>query len=359
MLEVENRTSEFQSQWLEGQGQVRSFFTNTVLIGGFFESGLTGLEGPDTGSQISANSHILGLNVTANLNPQFRFVSQVLTGLSYTFQNPHNNPALSPPKRQFHSLSIGATVAQGYIEYLHSPGFRVQAGLGYVPFGYALQQRELVLFRRRGGPQLTAASGSNSVGIAFPLWMGVHVLGAFPSGNQDWGYNLYSFSPFTNSGTLGAGSRLWWRPAHQFNLGISAQTGKEVDDPYLSYGTDLNLKQGRWGLTAEYARNEVSHQSTNETYYAEPFLTFHDDTFVVYLAADYLNNANYTSVKGDASVRDPYERWSKGGGVNWLPLPFVRLRLGYLQHDYQGNTATIQGQNRDYESYDLSASVAF
>ncbi|MGZ5280284.1 MAG: hypothetical protein ACXWC9_10095 [Pseudobdellovibrionaceae bacterium] len=358
--DLELRHSEFHAQSLEGRGQVRSFFTNAITFGGFFENAITNIEGPDTESQTSANSQLLGLNIAADMTENFRFVSQILTGLSYSFQNPHHNPTLTPDKRQYGTLTFGAIVAQGYVEYLHSAGFRMQTGLGYAPFGYAIQQREIVLFKRRSGPQLANSSGSGSVGIAFPLWTGVHVLGSFPIEDHRWGYNLYSFSPFGNPKSLGVGSRLWWQSSTQTTIGISSQSGDDRDHKFNSYGVDINTKNGRFGLTAEYARTPVRGLDlVTESYYTEPFVTFYHDTVVIYAVADYFNNETYTSIRGGAVVTDPYERWSTGGGINWLPIPAVRLRLGYLVHNYIGDTAVISDQNRDYQSADFSVGVTF
>ncbi len=360
LQELELRSAEFQAQSMEGHGQVRSFFNNSVAFGGFFENAITAIDGPNTESQISANSHLLGINIAADLHEKFRFVSQFLTGLNYNFQNPHNNPALTPNSRRYGGVTFGAIVAQGYVEYLHSPGFRVQTGLGYAPFGYALQQREVVLFKRRSGPQLANTSGANNVGIAFPLWTGLHVLGSFALEDQFVGYDLYSFSTFNNPRALGLGSRLWWRSDSRITLGISSQSGKDADHRFNAFGADLNAKLDRWGLTAEYARNPVSGlNAAAESYYAEPFVTFLNDSFVFYLVADYLDHATFTSVQSGSIVADPYKKWLYGFGVNWLPLPYIRLRLGFLTHDYIGDTAVIAGQDRDYQSYDFSAGVTF
>jgi len=358
--DLELRHAEFHAQTLEGRGQVRSFFTNSISLGGFFENAITNIEGPDTQSQTSANSQLLGLNLAAEMTNKFRFVTQILTGLSYSFQNPHNNPTLTPTERQYGTVTFGAIVAQGYAEYLHNASLRLQAGLGYAPFGHAIQQREIVLFKRRSGPQLANASGSGSVGVAFPLWTGLHVLGSFPIEEDRIGYNLYSFSSFAYPKSLGIGSRFWWQTSNQTTIGISSQSGHDRDHRFNAYGFDINSKKGRYGLIAEYARTPLQGSDlATESYYVEPFITFKEDTVILYAAADYINNETYTSIRSGASISDPYERWSSGGGVNWLPVPFIRLRLGYLVHNYIGDTATINGQDRDYQSADFSVGVTF
>src|SRR5690606_14596546 len=106
-------------------------------------------------------------------------VSQFITGLTTPLTNPHNDPrapSIAPnldEKRDYHSIFIGALVAQGYAEYILNPRLRIQAGLGYVPFGYYAQLREPVLFERRGGPQTIRTDNLFS-----PLWMGVNLVGS-------------------------------------------------------------------------------------------------------------------------------------------------------------------------------------
>jgi hypothetical protein len=91
------------------------------------------------------------------------------------------------------------------------------------------------------------------------------------------------------------------------------------------------------------------------SYYVEPYLTFAQNTWLIYLAADYLDNPGYKQ----GAVADPFEKWVLGGGVNWLPVTYTRFRLSYLYHDYIGDTRTIAGQGRDYHAVDASAAVTF
>jgi hypothetical protein len=275
-----------------------------------------------------------------------------MTGLTISMQNPHNNPGNTQSHRQFGTFAFGAIPAQAYAEYSVSSAFIVQTGLGYVPFGHALQQREPFLFIRRGGPQL-----AGSVGIASPLWMGVHIQGVFSRDESHLGYNLYTFTPPANTKTLGGGGRLWWSPNEKMTFGLSSQTGKLTNDAYTSHGADVVFQSGSSGVKLEYGRSQLaSGASAPVSYYIEPFYGF-GGAWVVYGVADYLDNP--TNVMTAASVPDPYQKWVLGGGVNWLPVSNARFRLGLLSHDYVGDTATINGQSRKYYNLDLSCGVAF
>lgn len=356
---LEQNQANLYKRFVEGTGVVSTYLSEKVLFGGYFETGITHLYGESMETQTSANSHVLGLNITAEFSEKIRFSSQILTGLAYSLLNIHNNPSITPSQRKYGTPVFGSILAQAYTEYIFDTFLNIQLGLGYVPFGYSFQVREPLLLRRRGGAQMTNSSSTTTSGIAFPLWMGLHVHGNFIKDHTRWGYNLYTFSPNTNPGTLGIGARLWCEPSAPLAMGISSQTGQQGSDTYYSYAFDLNLKYRRTGILAEFATvSMISGADAPQSYYIEPYAFIDgDNKFLVYLAADYLNSPN--SVNSASLIADPFQKWLWGVGINWLPLSFTRVRLGYLMHDYIGQTETLGGQARDYSSIDLSASAAF
>jgi hypothetical protein len=356
--ELQKRQTDMYRSMLDDSGQVKAFLGRKLSLGGFFEHATTAYTGPDTKPQASAGGNLFGINIAAEFNDQSRFVSQFLTGLSYGVQNTHNDPSVTPSHRQFGTPSIGAIVAQAYSEFEIDPVFKIQVGLGYVPFGHSYQLREPVLFLRRGGPQMITTGGSTT-GLAFPLWMGVHFFGSFPVSGSRAGYNLYTFSPFLSPGTIGEGARVWWEPNDSLTVGVSGQAGKQADDDYYSYGADIAYKfRNASGVILEYARNVFWNGSPSpQSYYVEPYYAAPGGKWIFYVAADYIDFPNYKA-SGAASA-DPYSKWIYGAGLNWLPLTYTRFRIGLLHHDYTGDTAVKSGQNRDYESLDLSAGIAF
>lgn len=360
LLELERQQREF-NQWyseyyIQSKDRISPFLGEKISIGGFFETGVTYVEGPDTSAQTSANSHALGINIAAEFNERIRFVAQYLTGLAYTFQNPNNNPGLTPTQRQFGVPSIASLVAQAYVEIRQSEAFIIQTGLGYVPFGQAFQQREPVLFKRRNGPLMVSAGDAADVGLAFPLWMGVHVLGSFNLNTGRAGYDIYTFTPSTNPKTMGSGTRLWWTDSQYVTMGVSLQGAEQATNSYYSYGADVDVKLNSFGVVAEYARHVLSGGlPASSSYYVEPYFRFYDEKWLVYGVADYINNRSHTV----GAVADPYEKRAFGGGLNWLPIPTARFRLGFLSHDYIEDTDTIAGQRRDYTSLDFSTGLAF
>ncbi|MGZ3691738.1 MAG: hypothetical protein ACXVAX_09550 [Pseudobdellovibrio sp.] len=360
LLELEREQKEF-NQWyydyyVQSKDRMAPFLGEKISFGGFFETGVTHLSGPDTPAQVSANSNALGINVAADFNEQFHFVSQYLTGLSYPLVNQNNNPNLAPSQREYEGVSVFTIVAQAYLEYRASQAFAIQSGLGYAPFGQAFQQREPVLFRRRGGPQMVDTTDQNIVGIAFPLWQGLHILGSVDLPHGRWGYDFYSFSPSSNPKTLGGGTRLWWADSQTTTIGVSLQSADQGQSSYYSYGYDVDVKINKFGVTAEFARSVQSGGAQAlVSYYVEPYYEISDGKWLVYAVADYINNRDHVV----GTIADPYEVMEFGGGVNWLPIPNARIRLGVLNHDYWGSTDTINGQRRDYVSLDLSTGIAF
>lgn len=358
--ELSARQNEMYVNIVESNSKINTFLDKKVSLGGFFESSIVNLSGPDMVTQTSTSSHLFGLNIAAELGERFNFVSQLITVITYPLQNPHNNPNVTPTKRTFNSFALGTIVAQSYIESTVSSKLKIQTGIGYVPFGYAYQQRDLFLFERRGGPQLTNASNTTTVGMAFPLWMGIHILGTFDvSKVSRWGYNFYSFSPSLKPSTIGGGTRFWWMPDDGVIVGVSGQTGQNISDTYYVYGADLDFHKDQFGFTMEYARNISSDKElqTPESYYIEPHYTFPNNEWLIYGVADYLSFPNLKT--GAAQTDDPFQKWIYGAGLNWMPLPVARFRLGLLSHNYIGSTSSINGQQRNYFAVDFSCGVAF
>ncbi|MGE3684073.1 MAG: hypothetical protein AB7G93_20320 [Bdellovibrionales bacterium] len=354
--ELERRQQEAFEEFHASKAFVRPYLKDGILLGGYFETGFTHLNGPNTSAQYSSSAHILGINLSADFTPQDRFVMQLQSGVGYTLANPHNDPAATPSQREYSSVAVITLLTQGFFEHRFTPLFNVQTGLGYTPFGVAFQQRESVLFKRRSGPEFLRASGQGNVGIAFPLWTGVHVHGSAPLNGNQIGYNAYTFSPTTQPSSVGAGSRLWYRYEEFLTLGLSHQIGETDNSTYQSYGADLDMKIEECGVTLEYGRSSVSHGKKGpEAYYATPYYQLVKDTVILYATAEYVDNPNRVTV----SLPDPYKVWSIGGGVNWLPFSNVRIRFGYLNHNYVGADSVKNGQDRDVNSLDLSIGVAF
>lgn len=349
--QLEKQHQEFILQSGETHNSVNSFLRDDLTLGGFFESGFSIFDGEDTSFKALNDSNILGINLAAEFAPRLRFVSQFITGLTYPLRNPHNSPSLTPSERKFQDPFFGALLTQGYVEYSYSEGFRIQAGTGYVPFGYALQQRELVLFVRRGGPQILRTSN-----LVSPLWGGLHALGDFKVGKGEWGYNAYTSNPIAGSEVSGLGGRLWWASEQEkVTAGVSSQIGKFRNHTDEIVGSDIRIKTQKYIITSEYIRHITQGEDPWSVYF-EPSMYIYDETFLLYVFGDYANSS--LSMAG-ASVRLPYEKWEYGAGVNWLPSVYTRIRFGLTYYDYRGSDAIVGTQNKDFYGIDLSAGVAF
>ncbi|AZZ35727.1 hypothetical protein CIK05_02565 [Bdellovibrio sp. qaytius] len=349
----------YNNEYLAGKGRMSPFLSESISFGGFFEGGITNIYGDDMKNQTTTNSQGLGINLTAIFSDKIRFVTQTLTVLAVPLRNPHNNPSVTPfPQRKFAGTAIASTVTQGYLEMSQNDFFNFQMGLGYVPFGYIFQQRELALFHKRGGPQMLGYADGVNVGIVSALWTGVHISGRLPFSPKRMGYNFYTFTTDTDVTELGTGGRLWWAENENFTLGFSLQAGPQVDSHYLTRGIDVDVKYDRYGFIAEYAYSDYSAGKLDaESYYIEPYMKFADGHWLVYVATDYLNVP--ARIDPFTKAADPITVWEHSVGVNWLPLQNVRLRLGYVKYDYVGETAIIKGQKRDWNSIDFSTGIAF
>jgi hypothetical protein len=342
--ELESRQSELLEQVAIRRNDVKSFFPDGLTLGGFFESTFTLMTGPNNKTQGSANGHVLGLNFAAEFSDRLRFVSQFITGLGVGTTNLHNDPQIQPPQREFGSPFLITVLTQGYVEYRATEAFRIQGGLGYLPFGFAFQEREIVLFLRRGGPQVirTASISSNQ-------WQGLHFLGSFEKERSKWGYDLYSMTSAWNTKLPGVGGRLWWSPNDDsMTVGISALRARHTLDDYFSLlGFDFRMKFSRFSVVSEYVRH-FAMTDDPWTFYVEPSVSFWEEELHFYVFADYANSARNQT----GNNWDPYQKWEYGAGINWLPTSFTRFRFGVTQSDYLGH-------GRDFLGFDLSAGVSF
>ena len=361
VIDLEQRQKEmsdwYNNFYLLGKGRVVPYLNENISLGGFFESAVTHIYGPDTETQTSGNSHILGINLTAQFNDKMLFATQALTLLSIPLRNIHNNPNLTPSERQFKGASINSTVAQGYFEYRSNEYFNVQTGIGYAPYGIIYQQREPELFRLRGGSQILTSDDGDTVGIASPLWMGLHFYGFLPF-SPSVGYNIYSMTPKNAVSTLGVGARLWKKISEYATFGISAQSGEQNDGNFFAHGFDLDLKYKKFGFVSEYGRTSNSGDTPDtEFYYFEPYYKFVEDEWLVFLNAEYVDHLARTDLL--THIPDPVKKWQYAIGFNWLPLPNVRFRLTYLNHDYIDELDAATEPERDYEAIDFSTAIAF
>lgn len=362
--ELQQEQDEIFKQLASEKYSVRPFLGDEILIGGFLDSGITGLWGPTTHTQVSTASDFFAVNVAAHLNPAIRFNSQILFNPGFPLLNPNNNPLGSqfglPSSRRYGTLTTITSISQAYLEYGRNPGFTFQMGRGYVPFGIAFQQRDRVLFRRRNGPQMISADTPDNVVIASPSWTGAHILGAFALGPGRWGYDLYTLTPLSDPSDLGGGTRAWFEVLPPLTLGTSLQIAKRDGTPYEAIGMDASFKDGNLGADAEWAVNlSTGSAGISRTFYVEPYYTFSQEKFLVYLAADYLDDAVGQNIAVNGFLPDPYAKWEFGGGINWLPYTFTRFRVGVLFHDYMGNSAAEAAEYRNFFSLDVSGGVEF
>lgn len=341
---------------VEPRPSVSSFLKDNLTIGGFFEPVYTIISGPDTPLQAANNSNILGVNLASYYKNRSRFVSQFLIGIASPLQNMHNNPNLEsedqPNEREFGPQIYSAILSQGYLEYFHNRMISIQGGVGYAPFGFAAQQRELVLFVRRGGPQILRTDE-----LLNYQWSGVHLHGSSNENTYEWGYHFYTFTPGSYRQAPGMGGRLWWRSKDERVLaGVSSQIGKNRNETFEIIGLDASVELTQFILRTEFIQHLSSHDDPWSVY-VEPGYYILEEEVLLYVFGDYVNSS--INDEGVNNESDPYRKWEYGGGVNWLPTSYTRIRLGLTYNDYTGKTGVIDGKNRDYWSYDISLGVAF
>lgn len=353
--ELERQQEDLFYQGIENNSKVNSFLKDNLTIGGFFEPSYTILSGPDTNFQAANSTNLLGLNFAAEYSDKLRFVSQLITGISIPLQNQHNDPRAvlrgQSARREFGAVNFGAILTQGYLDYIINAETKFQAGQGYVPFGFAAQQREIVLFVRRGGPQILRTTE-----LFAPLWSGFHFFQHFNVGKNQWGYNFYSFTRFEDAKLPGIGARSWWSSdSEKMTTGLSFQSAKYHGGIDQILGYDLKIKHNDFLITTEVARHFTGGVDPWSAY-IEPSYFLSKEEFQLYTFVDY-SRSPFNKTAG--TISDPFSKIEFGAGINWLPTSYTRLRLGITQNDYIHEQTIVIGQNRDYKIIDISAGVAF
>lgn len=343
----------------DSNGRVQSFLAESLSLGGYFENSIQSIWGENTSTQTVADAHRMGINVAADLGKRFRFVGQYSAGFNYPLRNEHNNPAsgsqILPPQRTYQEVTFGSLLSQGYGEYAFNENWMIQMGMGYTPFGYAFQLREPVLFIRRGGPQLIRTQGIANIIIADPFWKGLHVKGRVL---EQVGINLYTTTSLGHDGKMGGGARLFWELDDGMILGASTQTGRQSGVQYWSYGFDAVFDFRYGGFKFEIANNKSS-LGEPVSYYFQPYIRLLQRKLTLHLDFDYLKNELGLTTLGSSSVADPYIKWEYGIGFNYQFLPNVKIRMGYILHDYTGVRSLVNTQNRDYQSLNISSGISF
>jgi len=354
---VEKRLQQLERAAEEGRENhgtdrsVRSYLDTKLNIGGFSETGINGIFQRYHEPQAAVASTALGINLGAEFSDNLRFSSQFLSVISIPVSNPHDDPRASTPRRSFGAYNLSTLVTQAYAEWEGRQAFRVQGGIGYAPYAISFQKLELVLFVRRGGPQLLRSNSE----LVHLLWQGLHVHGSFFSRNARWGYNAYTFSPAMNTKMLGVGSRIWLSAARNaVNVGFSTQTSSRNGTNFTTVGPDLRLHWGALTITSELAKSYGPGEQP-WSFHVEPDLDVYRQSVLIYVFGDYLESKANRS----GTVSDPFKKWEYGAGANWLPTSYTRLRIGGTYNNYVGSYAANAGGGRNYWQLDLSAGVAF
>lgn len=337
---------------------VSSFFNNNLTLGGFYDGGYDFITGPDTDTQGSNSSNSFGLLLSADFGNKYRFASQLTQRLDAQLLNEHNDPNAvltgQPERREYNRYTTITSLSQAYLEYTVNRKFNVQGGMGFVPFGYILQLRQQSLFVRQQGPQIV-----RNRELISPLWSGLHIHGSVKRADNTFGYNLYTFVPTTFAKYISLGGRLWLS-GHDEKIiaGVSTQVGRDQNEMIETVGADVRFDFHPFQLRTEFAQ-DIAKTSDTWTAYFEPGYFVYKEEVLLYAFGDYYFGANHETGSGSLRLPDPYQKWEYGFGVNWLPLPNIRIRTGFTFGDYIGYRAIKQDQDRDFTALNFSLGVGF
>lgn len=357
---LETQQEQILMNTIEPKNSVGSFLNDNLTLGGFFDGGYNFISGPDTDTQFVNNSNSLGINIAAELGSKYRFVAQFIHILQNPLLNEDNNPDGAsvglPKERHYESYEPFSVLSQGYVEYNLSRMFNIQGGLGYIPFGFALQLREPVFYVRRFGPQFIRQETE----LIPNLWSGIHIYGSKAINSREYGYNIYTFTPPQKSHLAGIGARTWMSmDDDKLVTGLSAQVAKNEDEAYQTVGADVRFDFHPFQIRAEFAELIQKDIENSWSAYFEPGFWVYNEEVLFYVFGDYHYGANNRTGRGSVKIDDPIQKWEYGMGLNWLPTSFTRIRTGITYNDYVGYRSTIKSRNRDYVGVDMSVGVAF
>lgn len=341
--------------------QVKTFLSDRINLGGFITPSFSTIFGKDTETQTSFDDTHFDLLVSADIRDNLRAFANLLVEFESEFENQN------APWREFEGRETEFELANAWVEYRFKDYLKLQSGRFITPFGIINRDYFSPLLLQHRKPQgLRFLMGDNSFTLFELESTGLQISGDFAFANQKFGYNSYLSSVATNVNSVGGGGRLSWTlPGEIATLGVSDQTGKRADQRYNTVGADLLLKWKSFTVKNEFIKGFIDGADDQTSFYVQPSYSLLSNKFVLFGQVDYLDDTlGVTTVDDDqdedtAAVADLIKKYEYTVGVNYLPWAILRARLEFTWNDYQGATATLGGENRDYFGVQASATVSF
>ncbi len=348
---LEERVFELEEQIFELDDRVGSetlanaFDANNLDIGGFINTAFTHVDGED-GSAFGWNRQNFELLIRADLNEQWSafFAGGFLREGNVGFDDDNDGVLNESGERRNPDFAIESGVPGGtrnpqiiaWTNYKHNDAFNVKLGRMITPHGIiniehfpaTLLDQEQPLFLRPFGGQ-----------TIFPNFTtGGQVHGQFFVGGDTLSYNTYIASAQGAIEEPIYGARL----AYEFRdkgvtVGVNAATGtrsEALDNEYTLLGADLLIDKGSILWKNEIFSTDEDGASGRLGFYTQPAYRFNDQ-WIGFYRYDFLDDGSNASAAVPDNAGDVTEHMV---GLNYLPLPNVRLRLTGTRRHYDSTS---------------------
>ncbi len=345
--ELEERVADVEEMVFDLDDKVGSetianaFDASNLDIGGFFNTAYTYVDG-ESGSAHGWNRQNFELLIRADLNEQWSafFAGGFLREGNVSFNDDGDATLNEVGERREPEFSINAGVPGGtgnpqiiaWVNYKHDDAFNLKLGRMITPHGIInIEHFPATLLDQEQPLFLRPFSGQTM----FPNFTtGGQAHGRFFFGDNTLSYNTYIAS---SQGAIEEeiyGGRL----AYEFGdlgatVGINAATGSRTegaDGDYDLVGADLLIDKGHILWKSEVFATDEENAAGRLGFYTQPAWRF-NDKWVGFYRYDFLDDgANAVTAIPD-NAGNVTEHMI---GLNYLPIPSVRMRLTGTRREY-------------------------
>ncbi len=351
---------------------VRAFDATQFDFGGFLHSTFTHING-EKGSATSFDRLTFELLFKVQFNERFSaffaqaFIRESNTRFTDTFQRTSPGFAFSG------SGGMKTPLVIAWANYRQSDALNIQIGRYITPFGIINIEHFPAILLDPEQPQFLRPFSGDTI---FPNFItGAQIHGQLFFADDSLQYNIYT-GVFTGSTPEQFYTGI--RGAYTFSqlgstLGINVGTGKrsltttapEMITPsrnstFYMYGIDLLIDNGPilWKNEIFFTDEDSRSGGNRMAYYTQPAYRINDQ-WIAFYRYDFLNDGSLqiAPTSGGPRLQTPGNSTEHVFGMNFLPVPNVRLRASFTLKEY--SSGRLGAQNAQAQIFQLSGTFSF
>ena len=371
-LEAQEELIQDLDQKVGSRALVRTFDALQLDFGGFLHSTFTHING-ENGSATSFDRLTFELLFRAQFSERFSaffaqaFVRESNTRFTDTFQR------TSPGFVFSGSGGMKTPLVIAWANYRHSDALNVQVGRYITPFGIINIEHFPAILLDPEQPQFLRPFSGDTI---FPNFMtGAQVHGQLFFDDNSLQYHVYT-GVFTGStpeqfytGIRGA----YTLAALGSTFGLNLGTGKRAitttapdsirpsrNATFYMYGIDLLIDKGPilWKNELFFTDEDDRSGGNRVAYYTQPAFRL-SDQWIAFYRYDYLNDGSLqiAPASGGPRLQTPGNSTEHVFGINYLPVPNVRLRGSFTLKDF--SSGRLGAPNAKAQIFQLSGTFSF